>query len=82
MDTVETLKTLCFDTLLYHPDETLISLCIHHSNEIFELIQLYGNQAIPADISVEVSNSIITTVEIQLTGLIVVGRHTDIQKSG
>ncbi|XP_023935053.2 telomere-associated protein RIF1 [Bicyclus anynana] len=50
--TVEALKTLCFETLNSYPDETLVGLCVNHSDEILELLKLYNQQLIPHEIRV------------------------------
>ncbi|CAH2241275.1 jg3336 [Pararge aegeria aegeria] len=53
VDSVEALKKLCFDTIISYPDDTLICLCENHSDEIYEIMNLYCHRLRSTKIGVQ-----------------------------
>lgn len=50
---VDTLKQLCYDTLLSFPDETIAALADHHE-QVMEIFNLYCHVRIPSKIKFQV----------------------------
>ncbi|XP_038215854.1 telomere-associated protein RIF1 [Zerene cesonia] len=50
LQNIESLRLLCFEILLTYPNETLISLAVEHSSEIYEIVELYCNSQAPTEV--------------------------------